>query len=119
LLSGEDIETHEPLPGFENGLRAGMSRTDMVRCRSLVEQGRVVIVDVMSRGTEEDESAQEVQDDEEESGPDGPSRTGRGGWDEDEEDLYMDVARVYENTLVKLGDTLGDPGVGDVQLSAD
>jgi hypothetical protein len=97
-----------------------MSRTDMVRCRSLVEQGRVVIVDVISKGAEEDESVQEVQEDEEdESGPDGPSKAGRSVWDDEEEDLYMDVARVYENTLVKLGDTLGDPGVGNVQMSAD
>ncbi len=131
LLSGEDIETHESLPGFENGLRAGMSRTDMVRCRSLVEQGRVVIVDVMSRGRgeehgvgqvtdvdEEDEEMDEVDVDAE-SGPDGPAPHGRSVWDEDEEGLFMDVARVYENTLVKLGDTLGEPGVGVVQMSAD
>ena len=132
LLSGEDIETHEPLPGFENGLRAGMSRTDMVRCRSLVEQGRVVIVDVMSRGRrEEDGVGHEGEVDEEgdeemdevdvdaESGPDGPGPESRSVWDEDEEGLFMDVARVYENTLVKLGDTLGEPGVGVVQMSAD
>ncbi|KAK4148439.1 hypothetical protein C8A00DRAFT_38992 [Chaetomidium leptoderma] len=124
LLSGEDIETHEPLPGFENGLRAGMSRTDMVRCRSLVEQGRVVIVDVMSKQPEADEeggAAQEEEqvDDEETSGPGGPGRSGRGFWDDEEEGLYMDVARVYENTLVKLGDTLGDLGLGNVQMSAD
>ena len=103
----------------------------MVRCRSLVEQGRVVIVDVMSRGRrEEDGVGQEGEVDEEgdeemdegevdaESGPDGPGPESRSVWDEDE-GLFMDVARVYENTLVKLGDTLGEPGVGVVQMSAD
>ncbi|KAK4096342.1 hypothetical protein N658DRAFT_501681 [Parathielavia hyrcaniae] len=121
LLSGEDIETHESLPGFENGLRAGMSKTDMVRCRSLVEQGRIVIVDVMSKGVDEEESVQDEpsEDGEDESGPEGPGRAGEGFMVDDDEDLYMDVARVYENTLVKLGDALGDPGVGEVQMSAD
>ncbi|KAH6613643.1 hypothetical protein B0J18DRAFT_494462 [Chaetomium sp. MPI-SDFR-AT-0129] len=119
LLSGEDIETHESLPGFENGLRSGMSRTDMVRCKSMVQNARVVVVDVMSRrhamgviGEAEGEPTEDTED----SGLDGPGGT----WnDEGEEDLYMDVARVYEHTLVKLGDTLGESGVADVEMSAD
>ncbi|KAK4119233.1 hypothetical protein N657DRAFT_684571 [Parathielavia appendiculata] len=121
LLSGEDVETHEPLPGFENGPRAGMSRTDMVRCRSLVEQGRIVIVDVMSKAVDEEEGVQDDgnEEQEDESGHNGPRRAGKGFWDDEEEDLYMDVARVYENTLVKLGDALGDPGLEEVQMSAD
>ncbi|KAL2262005.1 hypothetical protein VTK26DRAFT_2774 [Humicola hyalothermophila] len=126
LLSGEDIESHEPLPGFENGLRSGMSRTHMVRCRSLVEQTRVLIVEVMGRapGEEGDGAVEEVGDTttagEDESGTDGPGAPGRSLWDDDEERLYMDVARVYENTLVKLGETLGEGvGVGDIPISAD
>ncbi|KAL2022252.1 hypothetical protein VTK56DRAFT_5862 [Thermocarpiscus australiensis] len=125
LLSGEDIETHEPLPGFENGLRSGMSRTDMVRCRSTVEQTRVLIVDVMSKEAEEedgmDDEEQTTTPDEADSGPDGAGGLGgRQTWDEDEERLHMDVARVYENTLVKLGERLGDGGgLGDIQMSAD
>ncbi|KAL2130714.1 hypothetical protein VTI74DRAFT_6043 [Chaetomium olivicolor] len=123
LLSGEDIESHEPLPGFENGLRAGMSRTDMVRCKSIVEQARVLIVDVMSKEPEEESGGgveEEQTAEEDESGPEGPGRTGRAIWDEDEERLFMDVARVYEDTLVKLGETLGDGGgLGDIQMSAD
>lgn len=126
LLSGEDIETHEPLPGFENGLRSGMSRTHMVRCKSLVEQTRVLIVEVMGRRArgEEDgaEEGEEITtaDEEDESGVDGPRESSRPPWDDDEERLYMDVARVYENTLVKLGETLSDGmGVGDIPISAD
>ena len=122
LLSGEDIETHETLPGFENGLRSGMSRTDMVRCKSIVQHARVVIVDVMSKQPEEEddaESREQTADEGESSGVDGPSRRGFVGWDDDDEDLYMDVARVYENTLVKLGETLGESGVADTQMSAD
>jgi hypothetical protein len=116
LLSGEDIDSHEPLPGFENGLRSGMTRTDMVRCKSTAQNARILIVDVMSRPR--DAVVQEV-DETDESGTDGPGGLGQGGWDEEEERIYMDVARVYENTLVKLGETLGDSGVVDVQMSAD
>ncbi|UKZ76741.1 hypothetical protein TrVFT333_004451 [Trichoderma virens FT-333] len=65
LLSGQDIETSETLPGFENGLRAGMTTTDMVRCRSLVEQTRVLMVEVMSSGEQEEEDDDEDDDDDE------------------------------------------------------
>ncbi|KAK3998059.1 hypothetical protein QBC44DRAFT_313820 [Cladorrhinum sp. PSN332] len=123
LLSGEDYETKEPLPGFENGPRSGMSRTDMVRCKSLVQQTRILIVDVMSRGVEEMEDGGAPYDSqfETESGPDGPAGgSSKGVWNDDEEELYMDVARVYEKTLVKLGETLGEGAeVGDIQISAD
>jgi hypothetical protein len=123
LLTGEDIETHESLPGFENGLRSGMSRTDMVRCKSTVLHSRILIVDVMSKKPEEEdrvEDAEQTDDDAESSGPDGPAKPGFSLWDDGEEDdLYMDVARVYENTLVKLGETLGESGVADIQMSAD
>ncbi|KAK4168411.1 hypothetical protein QBC43DRAFT_310200 [Cladorrhinum sp. PSN259] len=126
LLSGEDYETKEPLPGFENGLRGGMSRTDMVRCKSLVQQTRILIVDVMSRSgveeVEEDGAPEDSQFETEQSGVDGPvGASSKGGfWNDDEEELYMDVARVYEKTLVKLGETLGEAAeVGDIQISAD
>ncbi|KAL2172338.1 hypothetical protein VTG60DRAFT_6177 [Thermothelomyces hinnuleus] len=117
LLSGEDIESHEPLPGFENGLRSGMTRTDMVRCKSTVQNARVVIVDVMSKrrpGNDQEVPADET----EESGTDGPGGFNDSAWD-DKESLCMDVARVYENTLVKLGDTLGESGIADTEMSAD
>jgi hypothetical protein len=121
LLKGRDIETNEPLPGFDSGSRSGMSRTDMVRCKSLVEQTRVLIVDVMSKEAEEldgdddddemDESDAPGQSETEDERP----RWGPGAWDEDDDRLHMDVARVYENTLVQLGETLGQgQAVGDI-----
>jgi len=120
LLAGEDIESHEPLPGFENGMRGGMSRTDMVRCKSVVQQTRILIVDVMSKGVEEVGDDGAPYDSQAESGIDGPGSSTKGQWDEQEEELYMDVARVYEKTLVKLGDALGEGGgVGDIQISDD
>ncbi|KAK8859356.1 meiotic recombination protein DMC1 [Apiospora arundinis] len=48
LLQGKDIRTGETLPGFEQGTRKGMTKTDMVRCKSLAEQTRLLIAVVMS-----------------------------------------------------------------------
>ncbi|KAK0644100.1 hypothetical protein B0T16DRAFT_430410 [Cercophora newfieldiana] len=133
LLSGQDYETKEPLPGFENGLRAGMSRTDMVRCKSMVQQTRVVIIDVMSEEPEEEEEEQVAQQpaEEDDDSDDGPtdwakvdlsknSKKKTQLYDDDDDSMFMDMARVYEKTLVKLGETLMDGGgVGDIQISDD
>jgi hypothetical protein len=100
-----------------------MSRTDMVRCKSIVLHSRIMIVDVMNKQPEEEDGAEDTDqtgDGGESSGLDGPAKPGFSLWDDGEEDdLYMDVARVYENTLVKLGETLGESGVADIQMSAD
>ncbi|KAL0942127.1 meiotic recombination protein DMC1 [Colletotrichum truncatum] len=111
LLTGMDIDTKEPLPGFENGMRAGMTTTDMVRCRSSVEQTRLVIVEVLSKEPNEDDEAEEVDTEAEvmtDTDPDNDETFGSAWDDEDDERLYMDVARVYEHTIVRLGERLGD-----------
>lgn len=165
LLIGEDLETHETLPGFGAGgnSRAGLSRTDMVRCRSIAEQSRVAVVDVFQRGppdpldenlgrrngnrrreeregtvgtvTTETSSTvlnSETEGDRETTAEttDDDATTLDGADDEDmdvndddddfNEDTQMGVARVYENTLVKLGEVLGDqPGrIGDFEPAA-
>lgn len=124
LLAGEDVETHERLPGFDKGPRSGLSRTDMVRCKSTVQHARIIVVDVMSKRCEGEEDGDEAKDqtgDEyESSGPEGPGRPDKFSFEDDEEEeLHMDVARVYEKTLVKLGETLGESEVGEIQMSAD
>jgi hypothetical protein len=123
LLAGEDLETHETLPGFENGPRiGGMSRTDMVRCKSIVERSRIIIVDVMAKEPEEEEVRPEEHGDGTELDNDAETASGRGAiWDDDDDDdFHMDVARVYEKTLVKLGETLGEgASVGDLQITDD
>ena len=121
LLAGEDVDTKEPLPGFERGPSAGMSRTHMVRCKSLVQQARVLIVEVMNKDKGDGPRVAETDDDEDEDNDEGKvteteteAENGLDGpqaWNEDEERLYMDVARVYEKTLVKLGETLGEEGL--------
>ncbi|KAL1891296.1 hypothetical protein Sste5346_007756 [Sporothrix stenoceras] len=162
LLIGEDLETHETLPGFEGGgnttnfRRAGLSRTDMVRCRSIAEQSRVAVMDMFQRGppdpfdennnsnrrrrqdregtvgTEASTAQGEDTDMERETTaePTDDDATTLADATEDDEDEYendddddinedtqMGVARVYENTLVKLGEVLGDqPGrIGDFE----
>lgn len=120
LLSGKDTASGEHLPGFENGLRAGMTTTDMVRCRSLVEQTRVLMVEVLS-GVPEDEDGEE--DDAEDEPTDteldvpGSSASSR-RWDIDDDRMHLDAARIYEHTIVQLGERLGDP-LGTRNMSAD
>jgi hypothetical protein len=99
LLVGEDSVTGEILPGFSGGMRAGMSKTDMIRVKSLVEQTRVLVVDVMGK---EPVLERDVED----SGVDTDVEMESTAWDPDEEKFEMDVARVYEQTIVQLGQSL-------------
>jgi len=86
-----------------------MTRTDMVRCKSIVQEMRVVIVEIMSKPDVEAESATEDAS-EDETGGDSPNM------EDDDDDWQMDVARVYEDTIVKLGELLGDGGgLGDIE----
>jgi len=98
----------------------------MVRCKSTVEATRVLVVDVMSRERDADDQDGEEPDqlltaDESESGPEGPDHARRGLWEDDDDDelFHMDMARVYENTLVQLGETLGGRVGERVQISDD
>lgn len=82
---------------------------DMVRCRSLVESTRILVVDVMSRVGVEGEGEQETDDDEVSDASMGGVWNGREDEDDEEDEGYeMDVARVYEKTLTQLGQVLGD-----------
>ncbi|KAH6897497.1 meiotic recombination protein DMC1 [Thelonectria olida] len=122
LLCGEDFATKETLPGFENGLRGGMTTTDMVRCRSLVEQSRVLMVEVMSSGDADDEDFMTELDADDEMGTD-TEGTGASKWDGllddgEEERMHLDAARVYENTIVHLNERLGDT-LGTTTMTSD
>ncbi|OBT60481.1 hypothetical protein VE03_10102 [Pseudogymnoascus sp. 23342-1-I1] len=118
LLAGRDVGSGEVLPGLEEE-GSGMSRTDMVRCKSIVEQTRVVVVEVMGReGEVEDESVDAGTGTEDEMTDGGDTQM---GWDEEEEDesaLHdMDVAKVYENTIVRLDEALNRGTAYDVGAS--
>lgn len=116
------MDTKETLPGFENGVRGVMTRTDMVRCKSIVEQTRVVVTELMTRQPQEEEEEEEMagEDDEDteqeitelESEAEATDSAAESSgfmdpnWEDPDDDMYMDVARVYERTLVQLGEVL-------------
>ncbi|KAI0206985.1 hypothetical protein F4808DRAFT_16912 [Astrocystis sublimbata] len=65
LLVGYDVKTKVPLPGFvsavDNTVRSKFSRTEMVRCKSLADEARMIVAMVMdgeldvANGDDEDE----------------------------------------------------------------
>jgi hypothetical protein len=109
LLLGRDIDSGYALPGFQ-GKGGGMTRTDMVRCKSLVEGVRVLIVEVMSKEGFVDNEDPVDFDTNEQTGTDADMDAAYGdnesAWD-DERSHDMDVARVFEKTIVQLGESLG------------
>lgn len=123
LLEGKDVDTGETLPGFENGTMAGLSRTDMVRLKSLAEGTRLHVLEVLSRpeemktdGKEETDVDMDRTDTEAETGDESASKPSRRWYqDDDEEDEQnMDVARVYEMTLIKIDEKLNRGASYDV-----
>ena len=116
LLQGSNAETGEVLPGFEGG-RGKLSTTEKVRMRGLVERTRVVVVEVAAKGesvagagsvaqtdTEDGFTTHDDNDDDEDDAMDERQVEGNHGrWE-------MEVARVYERTIVELGMSLDASG---------
>ncbi|KAL8686923.1 MAG: hypothetical protein Q9218_006763 [Villophora microphyllina] len=105
LLRGSNIETGEPLPGSETG-KSRLSTTEKVRMRGIVERTRVAIVEVAGEDgsladvntvsqvqTDIEEDFNVTTDDEMDNLEDESSHR---RWE-------MDIARVYERTIVELG----------------
>jgi hypothetical protein len=109
LLLGQDIDSGYTLPGFQDE-RGGMTRTDMVRCKSLVEGMRVLVVEVMSKEDLADSTDPVDTDTNEQTGTDTDIDAAYGdnesAWD-NERSHDMDVAQVFEKTIVQLGKSLG------------
>ena len=97
LLQGIDPKTNGLLPGFETGRR--MTTTEKVRLRSIVERTRVEVVKIRSS-----DDPQEVEPDA--TASDTEMELGYGEDLTEQDDWDMETARVYERTLVNLGDTL-------------
>ncbi|PNS21606.1 hypothetical protein CAC42_965 [Sphaceloma murrayae] len=108
LLQARDIDTGEPLPGFSTGRK--VSTTEKVRMKSLIERTRISVTNLMASG----EAEEDMETDDELSGelegdlvlddPDMPTG-GADEWD-------MEVAKVYDRTLVEIGDSLDGPEIG-------
>ncbi|KAI2602515.1 hypothetical protein GGR54DRAFT_497608 [Hypoxylon sp. NC1633] len=47
LVVGRDVKSKDPLPGFQ-GTGRGLTRTDMVRCKSLADETRMLVAMVMN-----------------------------------------------------------------------
>lgn len=101
LITGKDKVTGEILPGFDSE-GGGLSRTDMVRLRSLVLDTRVVIVSVMSRKNKR--AGSEGEETEPETETDGDMSVDI----EEESGFGMEVGQVYEATIEQLNLALGD-----------
>ncbi|MCJ1379150.1 hypothetical protein MMC17_002250 [Xylographa soralifera] len=105
LLHCQNVETGEALPGF-NGGRGKLTTTEKVRIRGLVERTRVAIVVAAGKGGSADGESRVTETDEARTTDDDMMEgleedTNHGRWE-------MEVARVYERTLVDLGAAL-DP----------
>lgn len=118
LLQAKDIDTGERLPGFEN--RWGVSGTEKVRMRSLVERTRRCVMESLKSGeldemydSDAEDDNMEIDAESEHEGDlilegDGPYQA------EEEESWEMQIARVYDRTLMELGETLAEPNIGIV-----
>jgi Subunit 11 of the general transcription factor TFIIH len=85
-----------------------VSITDMVRIKSLVERARVVVVDVMGREEVSEEWGHEKDYDS--SNAQGCGNEVMEGGEEGDRRWDMEVARVYEQTIVELGELLRNSG---------
>jgi len=114
LVQGRDVDNGEQLPGFEG--RKGVSGTEKVRIRSLVERTRITVMEAFKKGEfelaepeEDDQNMMNVEDD----GDGELVLEGDDLEDTDDDDSWdMQLARVYDRTIVELGDSLEEPSIG-------
>jgi hypothetical protein len=108
------VETGEALPGFETGSR--VSGTNKVRMKSIVERTRGVVADVMSKGGDEDDDMESRIEDvtDLETGDEMDVDDIRAVVEDDEafNSIEMSVAKVYDRTVVELGNTIGNTPIG-------
>lgn len=116
LAQGRDVNTGAPLPGSSE-TKTLLSGTEKVRIRSVVDRTRVAAFQAF-KGESFDHEVEEVDEGEDrmetddETGlviedPDQDMDTESDSWD-------MQLARVYDQTMVELGDSLDEPSIGIV-----
>lgn len=119
LLQGRNVETGESLTGFDRGF--GVSGTQKVRLKSIVDQTRVVVAEVLNEGEDEEMEEEEITDDDEIDEEDFNMET------EDDMDVSQDhstsnlpvdsdreigIARIYKKVIEELGNSLGGAPIG-------
>ncbi|KAL8766502.1 MAG: hypothetical protein Q9209_006718 [Squamulea sp. 1 TL-2023] len=117
LLKGISVETGEPLPGFETG-RSRPSITEKVRMRGIVEKTRIAVVEVAGKdGSFADVStvSQSIMTDTEDDFNMTTEDEDMDVWEDENSHRRweMDIARVYERTIVELGMALDVSGPGN------
>lgn len=113
-MQGSNVETGENLPGFE-GSRGRLSTTEKVRMRGLVERTRVAVVEVAGKDgsvSENTSATRNYEDTENDMTTDDNNFTGEPQDDRNHGRWEMEVARVYERTIVALGLSLDLSGIG-------
>jgi hypothetical protein len=117
LLTGHDVATGEPLPGFDSGRI--VSTTDKVRLKGIVDRTRLAVVRAMSGEGAADEGSdagEPMDTDTEEDLPRDRDTVKFEGFDdeddEEEESAEHSIGSVYERTIGELGDVLGGPPIG-------
>jgi hypothetical protein len=120
LLQGRDSETGQSLPGLADGRT--VNGTEKVRIRSLVERTRVSVVEAFKRGDFESNGAEmtDAETDDDDLNMDGDASNeddliiegAEDFVDEEEATIDMQIARVYDRTIVELGDSLEEPSIG-------
>ena len=110
LLQGHDVESGEKLPGFERG--RGISGTEKVRIRSLVERTRVSVTESMNRAEFVETDADQTEDEHVSGSDEGLDVCGDDLHDDRADAWDFLLARVYDRTLVELGDSLIKPDIG-------
>lgn len=130
LLRGAHVQTGATLPGFNNG-QGRVRTTEQVRIKGLVERTRVAVVEVAGKDERmmmdlgsmdlgnarriietEDDFTTDGSETMDESTNDGETTSGF-NTEEGSRNWEMDVARVYERTIVQLGLSLNSFGVGE------
>lgn len=114
LMQGRDIESGKRLPGFEGGNRGVVSGTEKVRIRSLMERTRIAVVEAFKKGEFVFEDDDDSDGDKMDKDTDGEGLVLEGDDHEEEleESIDMQIARVYDRTMVELGDSLEEPSIG-------
>ncbi|KAF2666600.1 hypothetical protein BT63DRAFT_457549 [Microthyrium microscopicum] len=117
LIQGQNVETGERLPGFERG--PAVSTTQKIRIKSLVERTRMTAIRVLGPSGGTDISVQEESMD-----VDTETDYADFGFESDDEDeddelddhdigrREMGIARIYDRTVVELGEVLGQTPIG-------
>ncbi|KAF1973678.1 hypothetical protein BU23DRAFT_553982 [Bimuria novae-zelandiae CBS 107.79] len=117
LLTGQDPNTGEPLPGFSNA--RGISTTDKVRVKGVIERARnTVTKHIVGEEGEEPPEVNRAADNEDKIDEGFVKFEGFENSDDSDDETEAfnrderDVAHVFEKTIVELGDFLGGEAIG-------